>query len=481
MNFYSPVLPPQGPINIAVFEHTLLWRASCSLATQRQVAPEMALATFLGGLSIAAQGLYDVQLPHGVIRPVSLYMCIVSDSGEGKTATENKVMAPIKAFQSRVYAEYEKKIEEFKRDLDEWQLEYEILRNNVKKIISKNGGIATKEKEAVRQHYKNKPKPPIRFRLLYQNTTPEALFQGLHEGVPIAGLAIDEGEIYFKSPMRYARAYLNSLYSGEDVIVTRATKPDITIINARLTAFFMIQTGILYSHIRPEDRESGFWARFTFCVPGQMRGRRVFDINNANIDSVWVDAEERIRTIVEENKKLIDNPNMPRELLKFSSEAIKLWVRLCNEIEAQIQPGGRFEACPDHASKLSDNIARASALIHIFEGCEGDISEQTLRIAIEIFCEFSNHFQKVMIPPPQEVQDAYLLMDWFNEHRGFGNRVVSYNHVRQYGPSILRNKKRLRAAIDVLSINNEIRLFMDGKTRMIDLTPKIPLPGHPVL
>ncbi|WP_299196123.1 YfjI family protein [uncultured Amphritea sp.] len=470
-NIYKPALTPPEQLSMACLSQTLLWEASNSLAYQRQVAPEMAVVTFLGCIAISAQGRYDVQLPYGAIRPVSLNICVVSESGEGKTAAESMVMAPLKALQTSENDKYKLNMEEFKKDIDSWQLEHDVLRQKVKSTLSKNGGVAAKEKEALRKHYDVKPIPPRKFRLLYQNTTPEALFQGLSEGVSTAGLATDEGDIFFRTSMSQARGHLNNFYSGDDTIITRATKPDILLNNVRVSTFIMIQPGILYRHQRPEDRDSGWWARFIFCVPGSMRGNRFFSTDTVVRDDSWVAAEKRLKKIADENKALIETPDLPREVLKLSTEAIALWFRLANEIERQMQPGGRFAECPDHASKLADNVARVAALIHIFEEYDGDISESSLRMAIEMCSAFSINFQQVMVQPPQDIVDSHQLSAWFNEQRQFNNRVLPYNYVRQYAPSPLRNKHRLRAAIDILLARNEICLFHNGKTRMINLMP----------
>lgn len=463
--------PDVNHFNAWRLEKTLFWQASDDLAFQRQASLDMVGLTMLGTLAILAQGRYDVRLPYGAVRPLSLNVCIVNDSGEGKTAVENKIMAPLKQLQAEEYRRYQARQVTYQRDLDQWQLEHDILRQKVRSIVSKNGGIAQKEKQALREHHELRPTPPRPFRLLYPNTTLEALFVGLSEAVPTAALATDEGEMFFQSAVSRGRGHISRVWGGDDTIITRATKPDIVLHNARVSTLLMIQPGILNAHLTPADRDSGWLARFIVCAPAPMRGSRRYNLDEQQPGEAWQAAEARLTALARQNLVLTHAPDTPREVLQFTPAAAQCWVQLANEVEIEMGPGRRFQDCPDHAAKLTDNIARVAALLHLFEEAEGDISEATLRMAIELCSYFSLHFQQVMMPPPQEVQDAHLLNTWFNELRQFNNRILRYNDVRQRAPSPLRNKKRLREAIDVLLAHNEIVLFTQGKTRMIDLLP----------
>lgn len=72
-----------------------------------------------------------------------------------------------------------------------------------------------------------------------------------------------------------------------------------------------------------------------------------------------------------ENLILAHAPDMPLEVLEFTEVGAACWVQVANEIERQMGPGGYFEACPDHGSKLAENVARVAALIHLFENEKG--------------------------------------------------------------------------------------------------------------
>jgi len=464
-------LPAPGYFDPNAVQHTLMWQACNEVCAARQISMEMAVPTLLGAMAIVSQGLYDVRVPYGTISPLSLYILVVGSSGIGKSNAMNVIMGPIKKLQQEMLLDHKNKMQQYEIDLEEWQMKHDAYKQKVRSAISKNSGPATKLTDIVREHYKVKPKRPKAFKIIYEDSTPAAFFNGLHENIQAASYMTDEGEIFYKSGMAQSRANLNKLMSGEPTIIDRITRPDIYIPEPRGSAFIMIQPEVLQHHLTPRDRDSGFLARFIVVNPPIVQGTRQFTPYGPKLDKLWAQAEARIKFLAEQNLDLLINPDRKRDVLEFTPEAITLWYQLINEIEQQMLPGGRFFDCHDHASKLSDIIARVAALIHLFEQYEGDISASTLAAAIEFCGPLSDHFRQILIPPSQEVLDAQRLLEWINEQRSYNIRGVSHNHIRQYGPGELRNKQRLRDAINILVDKNEIRLYMDGKTKMVDMMP----------
>jgi hypothetical protein len=470
---FRPVLPAPGESEFRLLEKTLFFNASLDLAQQHQVPEDMAALTLLGTLPIVCQGRYDLELPNGSLTPLSLNTLIVVDSGEGKTAIKKKTLAPIMRLQASRFRRHQEDLADHMLNHSAWELEKSTLKAALRKTELK--GEPTHEAwRGYKAHLNNEPPHPREFRLLYKDTTPEGLFLGLRDILPTAGLITDEGDIFFRSSMNRAKGHLNSLWDGDDIIVTRASKEDIVIYGARFSIQIGIQPGVLTRHLKPEDRDSGWLARFLVCAPQPKRGSRHYTLNNAVSGSFWQEADQRLEDMAKDNLPLLEDKDLPRHILQFSRQAKNKWVQLANEIEKEMRPGHRFQACPDHASKLSNQIGRVAALLHLFEREEGDISERTLSMAVHLCSYYSTHFQQTLMPPPQEVQDAMLLQRWLNEQRQFGYQWVEYNRVRQRGPNPLRNKKRLQEAIDVLCFENLISLSMHNQTRVIYLNPPQP-------
>lgn len=90
-------------------------------------------------------------------------------------------------------------------------------------------------------------------------------------------------------------------------------------------------------------------------------------------------------------------------------------------------------------------------------------------VAVELCCYYSMSFNKVFLPVPRFVQEAQVLYPWLLERLRNGCQGLSYNVVRQCGPASLRDKMRLKEAVDYLVLNGLARVYMDGKTKKIGL------------
>lgn len=465
--FLSSAFPAPDQINLGLLSGTRFANACGDLAKQHQLKEDMAALSLMGAISVAAQGRYDVLLPHGSTAPMSLYTLIVAVSGEGKSAAYKKTMAPLKRVQRACYEAYKKESFDFSSKLTAWKATNNKLKADMQKAAKQGEGIEEAQ-QAHLSHAANKPAPPREFRLLYPDATPAALFEGLQNILPSGALTTDEGDTYFNGAMRQARGHMNSLWGGEDLVISRATKEDIVIYDPRYGMHISIQPGVLDRNMKPEDRDSGWAARFIVCAPDPVRGTRQYHLGASDPGEGWQWADQRLEALVRENLDLLDDPHLPRHQLLFSQDAQHRWVRLANEIEQAMGSGGRFEACTDHASKLSNQIGRVAALLHLFEDHSGDISVQTLDMATHLCSYYSQHFKQALMPPPQEILDAMQLRQWFaqlfQQYRWLG---IPYNDARQRGPNPLRNTKRLSEAVNVLCFDGVISVGYEGKTRMI--------------
>lgn len=472
-NSIQPILPAPGSFTPQRIEPTLLWQASHELNQKCHVPLDLTVLTLLGGVSMVAQGRYNLKMPYGTVIPPTINVLGVAGSGEGKSCLFDSVLKPILEVQREQRQEWRRQLDAYQGALEEWRTVEKVLTSAIYRKQTK-GATAENERQALRELHQRRPAPAREFRLLYQDTSPEALFLGLEKRIPTAALATDEAEIFFKGAMNRARGHINSLWSGGSTIITRATKDDIVLDDARLMLLLMVQPGILHKYMEGQGqqaRDSGMLSRFLVCTPQSVRGKRFYSLQSSSTWDAWKQTEARLTTLTRENIILAQEPDTPREVLEFTPEGAACWVQVANEIERQMGLGGYFEACPDHGSKLAENVARVAALIHLFEGYEGSINPETVLMAMDITLYHSGHFMQVFMPSPQEVQDAQRLNEWFNELRQYNWRIMRYNDVRQRGPRPLRDKKRLKEALEVLVAHQQVTVFTHHRTRYIDLSP----------
>lgn len=435
---------------------------------ERNVQSPRPLIVFslLTAVSVSVQGLFDVRKPNDQRVPISLLLLTIAESGERKSASENIFLDPIGAFQR-------KQEDIWKEQVSEWRVRDKIWLIKSKETMRKIASLSSKQKctEEVEieliKHDKARPAKPRQFKMLYDDSTSEALFLGLYENLPTAGIISSEGGL--KGRAFNDTPKQNAMWSGDPIVVDRKTAESYVLYGARLTFSAMTQPSAFKSYMetRGENaRGSGLWARFLVCYPESTQGSRV--LNNTTVSWEHVNRyAERMEQLLICNLDLLGNPCKKREVIGFSPAAGKLWMEIYNEIESGIPEGGRFYAAGDLASKLADNIARVAALLHIFEGGGGDITLHALEFSIDFCLWCSDEFFRLFIPPREIDVDVLQLREWFDTKFDAGYRKIRRNEIMQFGPRRIRNKKRLDACLNEMISQGVISCFESGGSSFV--------------
>lgn len=434
--------------------------------------PGMILVCALAAAAIASQGLADVQLPIGSVRPLSLLCLIEADSGERKSVVFNHFFRSIQELEERFENECNAKSATYEEDLKIWSLKFGAIEKTIRRQTIKGESTAESEK-ALRQLSSEKPRPPKRVKIVYEDATSPALFHGMHEDLPFAALCSSEGISILNSAAFNDVAKQNAIWSGDSITIDRVSAPSFRLSNMRLTILMMLQPIALQTFQNTkggETRGSGLWARFVVCRPGSTQGTRFITDGTISTEHIkrFQDRVEELLTNAIQNHT---ESNGERTILKFSAEAEKRWFECFNWVESQIAPNGIYFEARDHASKLMENIGRVAGILHVFEGFSGPISLETLNVAIFICEKSSNDFLSLFVPPAQEELDAMLLLEFLNKKRMAGYKYLRKNEVRLYGPNSLRNAERLGHAVSTLCQRGNISLYKSGRTTFINLCP----------
>lgn len=447
-------------------------------AHQNYQAPvRLCLMGGLAALSSAAQPLVNVVMPYGATVPLGIFMVGIAKSGERKSAVEYRFMQQIRAVEEALEADHRNRMADYNVRFHEWKGH----RKRLEKILSKEK-LEHSERKRVREelveHLKEEPEKPQRARMVYEDISPMAMLVALNE-TKVGTLVSSEGGIVVDGKSFDGVPYFNSLWSGQPVRVSRMDKPTLQIDDARLTISIVLQPDIFGPHTGKKGekvRGSGHWARYLVFNPESTQGTR-FSRKQANSWEHMERFDHRISQILDRARmaRVVGNPE--REEILFSPEAASLWYDLADEIEDGIRSGGKYENASDHASKLAENMARVAALLHYFEGFEGGISVNTLRVAADICNECSQDFIDLFVPEPEEISDAKELIAMMQRVYNDGNRIVRKNYLRQRCPNSLRSGGRFYKALDVLAREGAIRPMQDARnTVYIDMAPGLPLP-----
>ncbi len=87
-------------------------------------APEALIGmSLINAISMACQGLIDVKLPTGLIRPVSQNLLIIAESGERKSTVSSLLFAPFRDADTDAMADHKDKKETYLAELGAWEPE----------------------------------------------------------------------------------------------------------------------------------------------------------------------------------------------------------------------------------------------------------------------------------------------------------------------------------------------------------------------
>ena len=422
-----------------------------------QAPKSLIFSSVISAISLVLQGVVDVQKPRGGTVPCSIMLLCIADSGERKSTTDKIVFKAIRDVQHCRSVEYKEACDEWKMKFDLWDVRCRAIKRKIGKSVERGEDTAELEAEYKKQVLE-KPVPPRKFKILYEDATSAALFLGLHQETPSAGMITSEGGGVLTGSALNDLSKQNALWSGDDIHVDRVSRESFTISGARLTVSMMVQEKVFSSYMQKSgeiSRGSGLWARFLVCKPESMQGKRFINGNEMIFAPSMDLFAERLTSMLSENLLRAENNNWKRTVVEFDELARERWVELFNFIESGIGEGGFWAGMQDHASKLADNIARLAALFHCFEqGVGGKISSATLASAVQVGMWYSGEFAKLFSREGRIEADANLLVRWMEERsRAMCSSSLRKNYILRHGPSRLRSKLIL----------DEILLYLEFK------------------
>jgi hypothetical protein len=339
-------------------------------------SPALVASSILAAIAAACQNSTDVQLPLGQIIPISLYLLLIADSGEGKTTTDQLVGKSIRIFDEKEKVRFELEEQKLKSYKKVWDIELKAIEKTIQKIITKR--ISTdnaqeleelnveieKLEQKLQDHHINEPKMPKRYKLIHNDITPAKIARALHENIASMFLSSDEGSSFLKGQVTNDLGFLNQAWDGSSFSVERIGSPSFEVKNARMSMFIGIQSKPFFDYLQGRGkhaREIGFFARFLVCYPESTMGTRFVANEQQSLPKLEALCA-RISEILMQDRLEIDAGRTTRQILTFSYEAKEIWINARNNVEAELRPDGSLSDVKDAASKFASNVARVAAL-----------------------------------------------------------------------------------------------------------------------
>jgi hypothetical protein len=188
----------------------------------------------------------------------------LANSGERKSTIFSLVMKPFFEFEKQDKYNREEKVAEYNTEMEVWN----IRRKTITKLINqkiKKGESYTSEQEELKILNMTKPVMPRKMKLIYTDTTPEAMQRGLYDNIPWAGLASDEASVFFEGRDKNNLGFLNELWDGAMVDVERRGENSFSVDDSRFTMLLMVQHDIFKQYFKRHGTKaagSGFFVSF---------------------------------------------------------------------------------------------------------------------------------------------------------------------------------------------------------------------------
>lgn len=408
------------PVRIGALPTKLFQDAVNEFAIARGCPAELGYISALGALAISMQNLYDVETPNGHRFPISLMLVGIGSTTSGKSAAGNYFLQCI-----------------------------EDCEASSSHLIPQDG-------------------------FLYKDTSGPAFLEGLDQ-LPMAGLVSYEGNEILNKIVRREPSRLNALWSGESIRIRRRTTKSFKLNNARLSMLALVHPGRLQAlllEVGEKLRDEGLLGRLIVVEADDIHipapeGSIPEPCRKAFID--------RIQVLLEKSICAALDPESKREVMRFNPNASRIWFDYAAQRKLDGRPGGQYELAPDHSGRLAQNVARVAALLHQFEGFEGDINENSLYSAMALCEAASRHYMKRFVPQISEELDANFLDEWITRHkRGIKpipQRFMPRAELRRCGPNKMRDNAILTPLIDILISRGSVGQIKKNGTWYLDLMP----------
>ncbi|HEL3759487.1 TPA: DUF3987 domain-containing protein [Stenotrophomonas maltophilia] len=414
--------------------------------------------SLISATTMACQGLIEVKLPIGQIRPVTQNLLVIAESGERKSAIDSRVFEPFRDFDSMIKKAHDSAFEAYQVEIDWWQTVNSSIRREIDKACRENEGM-DEVKAKLAAHAKLKPKKPKLRAVLRSDITQRAIMDALEGDGESIAIMTDDGESLFKNYAMSNLGLLNRLWDSPIALpLDRADQERVAVLNPRVSICIMTQEEVLKNYREKRGKlakGSGHWARYLVGFPQTTKGTRWLSPD----ELVWEHLPKfhaRIRELLVQFQDMMVSGKVEREIVEFSDDAKARWIQQANNTEWMIRPGEYMSDIDDFASKTMEIVARLAASMHYFAGEGGKISLDTLERSIQIVMWHVGEFKRLFSPHqpiiPDEKSDALKLAMWLRTHHWRGWHSQSWipkNLLLQYGP--VRNRNRLNSALGLLS------------------------------
>lgn len=421
---------------------SLLGAAARAIAHDVQAPDALAGGSVLAAAALAVQAHADIELPHGDLAPLSLFVVGGALSGDRKSATDKVACKPIEDARRQQARDHARALES----------------HAAEKASAKKG-------ETV------EPPPQARSLTIGKGTT-----EGLHtmlKGQSNVGLFSSEGgELLGGHSLRDDRraaglSWMLKAWGGETLDdLTRGAGLSL-LPGRRVSMHVMVQPVLLRQLLAdPLAAGQGLLARCSIAEPASIAGTRMFNGNKPAGNA----ASQRYHAVMAQLLALPapthpsgDGFELEPRRLVLSPAASALWVAFYDEVEAQQAPGGALSGAKAFSSKAAEHAARIAGVAELFSDRNADaVQVDTMAGALQVVGFYLNEHLRLTgaSMEHQRLELLHRLVDWMREQHG----TVKAADVLQRAPRPIRAQKAdgIKPLTDELERRGYIRATGSG-------------------
>lgn len=388
-----------------------------AIATAGQVEPAMVGQCLLGAASLLTQGLFNVQTLNGV-RPLSLYLMTLGDSGDGKSTAQSAALSPVTDWQRHVAKRYSEDLREYERS---------------------KGKRSEDKPEA----------PAIPYRLV-SDATVEALRRDLESGVCSQGVFSDEAAAilsgYGMSADHRSKtaSVFSKLWDNGHLSVSRVTGGRVEKYGVRVALHWLIQPMAAAESIGDQLLSAlGFWPRFLVAWPEPQAPRLARPFRPdllPEVGAYWARCTALLSEALPDDAT--DNPVLP-----LSDGALQALNHAFERFDLNARRGG-LQVVKPFALRASEQACRVAGVLSAFAGANV-VTAEAMRGALELVSYSVMTWKALIDEGAADPTGAHALRlyEWLTARPDWSETLAV---IVNAGPACVRTKDKRDAALAAL-------------------------------
>ena len=447
---------PAFPVDILP-EPLQSWVSATAEATQ--TPPDLAALLSLAVCSGCVARNIEVIAGRGWREPVNLYVAVLLEPANRKSAVFSAAMRPLRAIERELIDHAGPDIAKLMSDR---RCKEAKLKASEKMYAAKGKAEDRDNAQTLAEELATEPIPAMP-KLYVDDSSAEAIENHLAAQGGRLIVAGCEGGLFDVMAGRYTNgagnldAFLKG-HAGDDLRVDRVTRGSIVVENCSLTLAYAVQPEVIRGLAElPSFRGRGLIGRFMYSVPMSLLGNR-----RINPEPVSDNVASQYDALMRRLYALRGGDDGPA-LLSLSPDASSQFHTWQREVETMLADGQQLEPMRDWGGKLCGLTARLAAIIHLitqsdFESWREPIKLVSIQAAIAIARWAIPHAEAMldlMSGGNEASEDATYLLRWIEQNR---LREFSQRDAHVHGRSRFDAKpERLQAAFELLTECNVVR------------------------